>query len=543
MKILHKAGLGLLFILFITSHLFSQEKSQVIDELINKYYEYGQFNGSILVSENGKVILSKGYGYADMEWDISNTPDTKFRLASVTKQFTAMLIMQLAEEGKIDLNGKITDYLQDYRKETGDKISIKNLLTHTSGIPDYTDNTVLMKKIAANPISVKDQIEKLCSNDLEFEPGSQYKYSNSGYVLLGAVIEKITGKNYEEVLSEKILIPTGMTNSGYDDNKKVIKNRASGYDKTLDGYVNSKYIDMSIPYSAGSMYSTVNDMYKWNQTLYTDKLLPKESIEKMFVPYLKDYGYGWHITEVEFGDAKKKLVTHSGGIFGFNTIILRYTDDKNCIIILNNFSSGNIKEMGKNISNILYDQKYDLPKISLIDILYKTYTEKSMTEAVEEFKSHMNNKNDYSYREGDLNNLGYSLLQTGKIDDAIEVFRLNTEAFPNSGNTYDSLGEAYLEKGNKEMAIQSYKKSVELKSLKLYIWSYRDEGVFHEAVTNKILDDLVAAIKPRYIRLIARFYVRGGIFTNVTVDYRKKGWQQKSTVLLQEFNSQFNIRE
>jgi len=464
MKILHKAGLGLLFILFITSHLFSQEKSQVIDELINKYYEYGQFNGSILVSENGKVILSKGYGYADMEWDISNTPDTKFRLASVTKQFTAMLIMQLAEEGKIDLNGKITDYLQDYRKETGDKISIKNLLTHTSGIPDYTDNTVLMKKIAANPISVKDQIEKLCSNDLEFEPGSQYKYSNSGYVLLGAVIEKITGKNYEEVLSEKILIPTGMTNSGYDDNKKVIKNRASGYDKTLDGYVNSKYIDMSIPYSAGSMYSTVNDMYKWNQTLYTDKLLPKESIEKMFVPYLKDYGYGWHITEVEFGDAKKKLVTHSGGIFGFNTIILRYTDDKNCIIILNNFSSGNIKEMGKNISNILYDQKYDLPKISLIDILYKTYTEKSMTEAVEEFKSHMNNKNDYSYREGDLNNLGYSLLQTGKIDDAIEVFRLNTEAFPNSGNTYDSLGEAYLEKGNKEMAIQSYKKSVELNS-------------------------------------------------------------------------------
>jgi len=255
-----------------------------------------------------------------------------------------------------------------------------------------------------------------------------------------------------------------MTNSGYDDNKKVIKNRASGYDKTLDGYVNSKYIDMSIPYSAGSMYSTVNDMYKWNQTLYTDKLLPKESIEKMFVPYLKDYGYGWHITEVEFGDAKKKLVTHSGGIFGFNTIILRYTDDKNCIIILNNFSSGNIKEMGKNISNILYDQKYDLPKISLIDILYKTYTEKSMTEAVEEFKSHMNNKNDYSYREGDLNNLGYSLLQTGKIDDAIEVFRLNTEAFPNSGNTYDSLGEAYLEKGNKEMAIQSYKKSVELNS-------------------------------------------------------------------------------
>jgi len=184
MKILHKAGLGLLFILFISSHLFSQEKSQVIDELINKYYEYGQFNGSILVSENGKVILSKGYGYADMEWDISNTPDTKFRLASVTKQFTAMLIMQLAEEGKIDLNGKITDYLQDYRKETGDKISIKNLLTHTSGIPDYTDNTVLMKKIAANPISVKDQIEKLCSNDLEFEPGSQYKYSNTYAELL-----------------------------------------------------------------------------------------------------------------------------------------------------------------------------------------------------------------------------------------------------------------------------------------------------------------------------------------------------------------------
>ncbi len=462
MKIISRVFLLLISILFFSPALYSQDKSQLIDELISKYHDYGQFNGSALVSENGKVILRKGYGMAEMEWQIPNSPETKFRLGSITKQFTAMLIMQLVEDGKISLDATISDYLTNYRKDTGSKITIHNLLTHTSGIPNYTDDPDLMTRAIRNPMTVDELVTKFCSGDLEFEPGSKYSYSNSGYVILGAIIEEVTGKKYEDVLKENILIPVGMSNSGYDHTSPIIENRASGYDKSLDGYTNARYMDMSIPFSAGSLYSTVDDLFKWDQALYTDKLLSDPNKEKMFTPFLGEYGYGWHISDVEIGDLRKKLITHSGGIFGFSTIILRYTDDNNCIILLNNFSSGNPEELGTNISGILYNQKYDFPKMSLTEVLYKTLNEKGLSEALVEFNRLKDNKNDYYVGESEINQLGYNLLAENKVEEAIEVFKLNVEVFPNSSNVYDSLGEAYLKNGNTDLAILNYKKSVEL---------------------------------------------------------------------------------
>src|SRR5688572_12291329 len=202
-----------IFALFIVAFLtatsaLAQQSVQKIDGLLKQYNEYGQLNGSVLVAENGKIIYKKGYGMANMEWAIPNQPDTKFRIASITKQFTAALILQLVEEGKIKLDGKITDYLTDYRKDTGDKVTIHQLLNHTSGIPDY-------KNVTSNPYSAVDFVKKHVSGDLEFEPGSKYKYNNGGYSILGAIIEKVTGKSYETVLQERILKPLGMTNSGY----------------------------------------------------------------------------------------------------------------------------------------------------------------------------------------------------------------------------------------------------------------------------------------------------------------------------------------
>ena len=195
-----------LFTLFIVAlvtatNAFAQKTAQKIDALVKQYNDYGQFNGSVLVAEKGKIIYEKGFGLANMEWAIPNQPDTKFRIGSVTKQFTAALVLQLVEEGKIKLDGKITDYLTDYRKDTGDKVTIHQLLNHTSGIPSYTNRPDFFAEFSRDPYNITDFVKKFASGDLEFEPGSKYSYNNSGYSLLGAIIEKVTGKSYETVLS------------------------------------------------------------------------------------------------------------------------------------------------------------------------------------------------------------------------------------------------------------------------------------------------------------------------------------------------------
>src|SRR5437764_5438582 len=184
----HSHAFALLAVLAFQTSALAQDKAAKIDQMISLYQKYGQFNGSALVADNGKVIYKKGVGLANMEWDIPNAPDTKFRLGSITKQFTATLILQLVEQGKIKLDGKITDYLPDYRKDTGDKVTIQHLLTHTSGIPNYTSRPDFMTKISRDPYSVSDFVKKYASDDLEFEPGSKFSYDNSGYFILGAII-------------------------------------------------------------------------------------------------------------------------------------------------------------------------------------------------------------------------------------------------------------------------------------------------------------------------------------------------------------------
>ena len=207
----------------------AQDKAAQIDALLAKYHEYGQFNGAVLVAENGAVIYKKGFGDANMEWGVANTPATKFRIGSVTKQFTATLILQLMEEGKISLDGTISDYLPGYPPAQGDKVTIHHLLTHTSGIPSYTGLPGFMQENTRDPYAPDSFLTFFSSLDFEFEPGSQWRYNNSGYFLLGAIIEKVTGKAYDEVLRERILDPLGLHNTGYEHNNDIIQNFASGH--------------------------------------------------------------------------------------------------------------------------------------------------------------------------------------------------------------------------------------------------------------------------------------------------------------------------
>ena len=443
----------------------AQDKAAQIDALVSKYHEIGQFNGAALVAENGQVIFKKGYGYANMEWDIPNAPDTKFRIGSVTKQFTAVLILQLREEGKISLDGTITDYLPDYPKAQGDKVAIHHLLTHTSGIPSYTGLPGFMRDNTRDPYKPEEMLEVFSGMELEFEPGAEWRYNNSGYFLLGAIIEAVTGQAYDDVLQERILGPLGLDETGYEHNDDVVKRRADGYARTPGGYNRAAYLDTSIPYAAGMMYSTVEDLFKWDQALYTDQIFQSEETKtKMFTPYKNDYGYGWGIRDMQIGDTEKtaKTVQHSGGIFGFSSNFVRFVDDRHTIVLLDN-AEGNPGSVTTGIASILYGEEPTMPKEPISQVMRKTIDAQGIEAAIAHYRTLKRDHADtYDFAENHLNNVGYYYLRQGDTETAIAIFKLNVEMYPTGFNTYDSLGEAYMEAGDHEKAIANYKKSLEL---------------------------------------------------------------------------------
>jgi len=456
----------LAFFLLFSFNNFPQSKADKIDQLLRKYVAYNAFNGAALVAENGKVIFKKGYGYANFEWDIPNAPDTKFRLGSITKQFTSMLIMQLVQEGKLRLDEKVSEVLSDYPKEQGEKITIHDLLTHTSGIPNYTDFPGYPTEIMKNTFSPLELVKLFENKPLEFKPGSKFSYSNSGYILLGYIIEKVTGKPYEEVLRENIFNPLRMKNSGYDHNIEIIPKRAYGYNHFALEVQNANYIDMTVPFSAGALYSTVEDLYKWDQALYTNKILSKGNIKKLFGKYIPAfggmyYGYGWAVTKISNGHGDSvNVVAHGGAVNGFNSLIERFTDDKNLIVLLNNTGATDLQDIAKHIEKILYNEKYEMPEEPIVIKFARKISDDGVDNAIKYIKN-LSPEESKKLDERDINNLGYSLLNTGQTKEAIKIFKLNIDKY-NSANSYDSYAEALMKDGQTEAAIENYKKSLEM---------------------------------------------------------------------------------
>ncbi len=446
----------------------AQSKSDKIDKLISAYTEYGKFNGSVLVADKGNVIFKKGFGLADMEWNIPNQPDTKHRLGSITKQFTAMLIMQLVEQGKLKLDVPITTWLPDYPKKNGDIITIHHLLTHTSGIPNMTSFPGFLKNVSRNAYTPAQLVGMSADSTLEFKPGERFAYSNSGYLVLGYIIEKVTGKSYEQVLQENILTPLGMKNTGYDHHETLLKNRARPYEKNGRHYVNAHFIDMSVPHAAGAMYATVEDLYRWDQALYANQLLRKENMELLFGKHIPSwgnshYGYGWGIGDIPLGNTQERIATigHGGGINGFNTQITRIPSDKSFIVLLNNTGGAPLGEMTNAVAAILYDKSYELPKRSVAFSLADKIDREGLQAALQ-FYPDIKDATGYYLNEYEMNGTGYEFMLAGKLKEAAAIFRLNKEAFPKSSNVYDSYGEALMALGDKTAAIENYKKSVRL---------------------------------------------------------------------------------
>ena len=312
----------------------AQEIPAQADAFIQAFPNEQRFQGSVLLARDGNVLFRKSYGMANADWDIPNTPDTKFRLGSITKQFTATLILQLVEEGKIKLDDSIRKYYAA-APESWQPITIHHLLSHESGIPSYTGIPGFFQKMAGVPYTPLQLIELTRDRPLEFTPGTKMAYDNSGYILLGYVIEQVTGKTYEQQLHSRILDPLGMADSGFEHNTAILKHRAEGYENENGKLQRAAYLDMTIPYAAGSMYSTVDDLLKWDQALYGTKILSAASKEKMWKSNLNDYAYGWFIVN-RYGEHSFE---HGGGINGFSTMIIRVPDKKLLAVALSNMES------------------------------------------------------------------------------------------------------------------------------------------------------------------------------------------------------------
>lgn len=308
-------------LLLITVFSFGQQSwEKQVDSMLNKTFPAKGSGATAIIAQKGQILYHKAFGMADLENKIPMRTEMVFRIGSISKQFTAVAILKLMEEGKISLQDEITKYIPDYPTQ-GYKVTIEHLLTHTSGIVSYTNMAKFGSELMTRDMKPTELIDVFKNEKFEFAPGEKWNYNNSGYFLLGYIIEKITGITYADYIEKTIFQPLGMKNSLYGSNSKLIPNRAQGYEPGPTGIQNATYLSMTLPYAAGSLMSTVNDCYIWNKALNEGKIIKRETLEKAFVPYVlksgkkTSYGYGWSIGEIE----GQKLVQHSGGINGFLT--------------------------------------------------------------------------------------------------------------------------------------------------------------------------------------------------------------------------------
>jgi CubicO group peptidase (beta-lactamase class C family) len=351
----------LLFVSFVSAQNAAtkptdQEITTKVDEYMDAAVKIDGFSGSVLVARDGKPIVNKGYGMANIELGVPNSPQTIFRLGSITKQFTGMAITMLQERGKLSVDDSVCKYLADC-PAAWKPITVKNLLTHTSGIPNYTSFPDFAKTTIL-PITNAEMIGILKEKPLEFTPGEKFAYSNSGYYVLGEIIEKTSGKTYSDFLQENIFTPLGMKDTGYDNPLSIIKNRAAGYQRQAGKIRNASYMDMTVPYSAGALYSTTGDLLLWDQALYTEKLVSRKSLDEIFSPFKNNYGYGWGIGK----KFERKEISHGGGIYGFATDISRFPDDKVTVVVLSNFQGAPAGKIGNDLAAIVFGAKYEIPQ-------------------------------------------------------------------------------------------------------------------------------------------------------------------------------------
>lgn len=346
-----KLLLSFCFILF-THLLFGQNFAEKVDRIIQtEFNEKDGPGGVFLISKRGKPIYEKAFGLSNLELNVKLQPNNVFQIGSMTKQFTAVAILLLEQDGKVNTADYISKYIPDY--PNGNKISIHNLLTHTSGIKDFTKAKGL-SEIAQKEMTPKMMVDFFKNEPVDFQPGEKFEYNNSGYVVLGYIIELVSGKTYEDFIQLNIFDKIGMSNSYYATDRKVIKNRAYGYHQKSYGYVNKSVISFSVPYASGSLMSTLEDMLKWQNSLNKNLLLNQKETAKAFTKYKLnngeefEYGYGWHLKNINGIPTRE----HGGSIFGFKSMAVYIPSEDIYVLGFSNCDCNSPTQIVKDIAEL-----------------------------------------------------------------------------------------------------------------------------------------------------------------------------------------------
>ena len=449
--------------LAIGSTVAAQDRLEQADALLTTYHDYGLFDGSVLVASGDEVVYERGFGEADRSWGIPNAPDTRFLIGSITKQFTAALVLQLAEEGALDLDAPVTRYLPDYPAAQGDRVTIHHLLSHTSGVPEHT-NRPDFPDMMRDPVAPDSFLAVFSGQPLDFEPGSAFRYSNSGYYLLGVIIEHVTGQTYAEALRQRLLAPLGLTDTGYADGRTVIDRMATGYDRAGQGVQHAAYFDASLPYAAGMMYSTVRDLFRWTRALHRgDPFEDAATLERMTTPVLNNYAYGLSNGPFPVGDRMVQAIGHDGGIPGFNSMLVYFPESDQTLALISNTADG-AGPLARNVARVLHGQPAEEVRQPIGGVLAEVIEAEGIDAAVARYRA-MREEGAADFDEDQLNALGYLYLERGETETAVRLFELNAETYPEASNPHDSLGEAYLARaasGDEARAIASYRRSLEL---------------------------------------------------------------------------------
>ncbi len=353
-----KKYISILVLMFVGLSAFGQKVTREMDALGQEMYPADGPGATILIAKGDEVIFNKAYGMADLELNVPMRPEMVMEIGSITKQFTAVAILMLVEQGKISFDDDITKFIEDYPTH-GHHISIHHLLTHTSGIKSYTSMQTWPERWR-DDFTPKELIDFFKNEPMDFAPGEQWSYNNSAYFILGYIIEKVSGMKYEDFIKQNIFEPLNMENSYYGSRRSIIPNRAEGYQMEEDKFVNAEYLSHTQPYAAGSLMSTVQDLYKWNQAVHSGRLVQKETLAKAQTDYTLNngdkigYGYGWGLSEIN----GSRSIEHSGGIFGYVSNGIYLPDEDVYTVILTNCNCKNPGELSTRLAALAIGKPY-----------------------------------------------------------------------------------------------------------------------------------------------------------------------------------------
>lgn len=459
-----KKIIALFICLSIGQFGFAQDKKAKLAEIMTAYHNYNMFDGAVLVAENGKIVYQGAFGLANREWNIPNQADTKFMIGSISKPLTAVLMLIQVQKGLINLDGTIEDYLPEFKNKPAAKVTIKQLLTHTSGIPNYDIIKDFFPKISRQNYTRAEYLKVFIDAPLAFAPGSNYTYSSWGYFTLGHIMERATKKSYAQLMADDIFKKIGMNNSGSYEHTQIVNKRATGYDYSFGGYTSADFRDQSNTMGTGDIYSTVGDLFKFHMALANYTLLNETLTKQMFTPGIKpaDYGYGWFNKPYTYNEKDTVASNfHLGMTEGFISFMRRIPANKSLVVILCNSSPTDFF----GITNNLYKTLYNVPVVMKAPVHKKMETYIEQLGAAKAVVAYQKMKSDPAHYYIDwisMNFIAQQLLTLKRYDDARIISENNVKEFPDKDLILVTMGNIYLALNKKEEAISAYKKALQI---------------------------------------------------------------------------------